>query len=357
MNSNSILCCFINNNIKDWKEKLEEKKIKVNICNNLAVFNYENDADFSDSVVQESRGIIINIDTLDVVCWPFRKFGNYNESYADNIDWDSACVQEKMDGSIIKLYWYLDKWIFATNATIDASTVAASENGETYLDLIKNTVNYDCLDFNELNKDYTYLFELIGPENKIVIKYNIDKLILIGQRNNKTGEECKPFIKDMPCPKIYHLNNLNECIDVVNTLNNEKFQHEGFVVVDKFFNRIKIKSNEYFMLHRTRLELSKKKIIELLIMNEDVERIIESLPDTEEEIRFYQYQYAIIKRQIEEFIEYARNLYNELNYERRAFAIQILSYRMKGIAFKAITNLEKSSNEIIKEELTDLKLA
>lgn len=70
-----------------------------------AIFNYAIGCDFSNPIVQEARGIIIDLENLDVVCWPFRKFGNYNESYADKIDWSTARVQEKIDGSIIKLWW------------------------------------------------------------------------------------------------------------------------------------------------------------------------------------------------------------------------------------------------------------
>ena len=77
-------------NLSKAKSLLEEKCIRVKFANNLAIFNYDISADFSDPVVQESRGIIIDTDSLEVVCWPFRKFGNYGESYADSIDWSTA---------------------------------------------------------------------------------------------------------------------------------------------------------------------------------------------------------------------------------------------------------------------------
>lgn len=82
-------------------------KLGVNIREEypFVIFNYGIECDFSNPIVQEARGIIIDLENLDVVCWPFRKFGNYNESYADNIDWPTARVQEKIDGSIVKLWW------------------------------------------------------------------------------------------------------------------------------------------------------------------------------------------------------------------------------------------------------------
>ena len=58
-------------------------------------------SDFNLPIVKECRGIILT-DAGRVVCCPFFKFFNYGESYADSIDWATARVQEKIDGSIMK---------------------------------------------------------------------------------------------------------------------------------------------------------------------------------------------------------------------------------------------------------------
>lgn len=55
----------------------------------------KNDSPFGNPLVQEARGIIIDTEKMEVVCWLFRKFGNFTESYADEIDWDTACVQKE----------------------------------------------------------------------------------------------------------------------------------------------------------------------------------------------------------------------------------------------------------------------
>ena len=102
----SEICNFINEH-PNWRDLLiEEYRINIKEEYPFAIFNYGIDCDFSNPIVQEARGIIIDIEDCDVVCWPFRKFGNYNESYADKIDWNTARVQDKIDGSIIKLKSY-----------------------------------------------------------------------------------------------------------------------------------------------------------------------------------------------------------------------------------------------------------
>lgn len=104
INRNSYICRFISEH-ENWRELLDEMGIGIKEEYPFAIFNYTIGCDFSSPIVQEARGIIIDLENLDVACWPFRKFGNYNESYADKIDWATAMVQEKVDGSIVKLWW------------------------------------------------------------------------------------------------------------------------------------------------------------------------------------------------------------------------------------------------------------
>jgi hypothetical protein len=96
-----ILLDFIENN-DNWEELLYEKCVQVKYKDNLAIFNYNlnlgieqgKEIDFTDPIVKVCRGIIVNLDNMDVVCFPFNKFGNYTEYYADDIDWKTARVQE-----------------------------------------------------------------------------------------------------------------------------------------------------------------------------------------------------------------------------------------------------------------------
>jgi len=74
---------FIKNNPDTWEEKLNEKFIHSNHSGDLVCFKYESEADFSDPLVCEARGIIIDVAQLVVVCWPFDKFFNVQEKYAE----------------------------------------------------------------------------------------------------------------------------------------------------------------------------------------------------------------------------------------------------------------------------------
>ena len=64
----SKICCFINEH-HNWRDLLkEEYRINIKEEYPFAIFNYDIGCDFSNPIVQEARGIIINLQTLDIVC-------------------------------------------------------------------------------------------------------------------------------------------------------------------------------------------------------------------------------------------------------------------------------------------------
>ena len=62
---------FIENNTDSWEEKLNAMLIRISRNGDLACFKYMAEADFSDPLVCEARGIIIDVVQRVVVCWPF----------------------------------------------------------------------------------------------------------------------------------------------------------------------------------------------------------------------------------------------------------------------------------------------
>ncbi len=369
MTTKSYICNFINCH-ENWLELMKEKGIIVKFDDDpnypLAIFNYSIGADFHDPIVQEARGIIINIDTLEVVCWPFRKFGKYTEDYADKIDWNSARVQEKIDGSIIKLWYHKgkDQWVFSTNGLIYAQDAYCDENHtKTFLDLIKSADNYQTLkklidnskiyqpivveEIDPLYKNYTYIFELTSPDNQVVIKHTICKLYHIGTRNNITGREYKyniGIIKPMEFP----IQTLDQCIEAVDfhNINHDTGKiamcdFEGFVVVDDNWNRIKVKSTIYSILHNilNNGDVSKFKLIELIDKDMiDSDLLADEFPEKSHWIYYYAYKYTEVMYQMQSFLSISRKLYEDNNCDRKIVAQKIKNHKYSSIAFKGLGN-------------------
>lgn len=357
MNKNSYLCIFINDHPNDWEDILKRDfKIKVKIEDNLAIFNYNIDCDFYDPIVQEARGIIIDYVEREVVCWPFRKFGNYTEGYVDDIDWESARVLEKVDGSIVKL-WYdvkIGRWQFSTNGVIRAEN-ANVENYALlkYIDVINQADNLKDIPFNKLDKDCTYIFELVSPMNRVVVDYGFTSLYHLGTRNNLTGVEMDVDI-GVKKPKSYPISSLSDCIKAAVLLNKEncdtgEIQNEGFVVVDKNWHRVKIKSPDYIMLHHVSLlkTIGKKECISMLLSDRTrLDVIFERSPNIIPAVKYYDYKLAELLLDAERFGNLAIKLFEEYSHDRKAVASIIAKHRLSSIGFKCI-DTGKTPKEVI----------
>lgn len=344
MNKNSLIVDFIKKYPHSWRELLKEKGIKVkdSDTDHRVIFNYGIDCNFSDPIVQEARGIIINIDTLDVVCWPFRKFGNHNESYVDDIDWASARVQEKVDGSIVKLYWFNNEWVWATNGVIDARSANVQGFNKTFYDIIVSAKNYKDIPFEALVHDYTYIFELVSPYNRIVVEYPEIKLYHTGTRSNITGNEYNLNI-GVQKPKEYPISTFEDAIKAAAALNNSAshVDAEGFVVVDKDWHRIKIKSPEYLAAHHDwnngSYLLSKDTAVSLAL-DGVWDRVNIGNHAYGAQIRFYQYQIETLKWEIDCFLVMVRSLYEEYSHERKPVAQAIKDHKLAYFGFKSLGN-------------------
>ena len=233
------------------------------------------ESDLNLKLVQEARGAIFYIkdDIVECVCYPFKKFFNYGEEHAAQIDWTSAEVYEKIDGSLMKMWYHKDKWHLSTNGTIDAFGIQSSMF-ESFGELFERIVHANIQDFGKyLNQSYCYMFELVSPETRVVIDYE-PAVYMLGCRNMLTFEEDNSIIMNFKIPFVkgvrwYNLHSLEDCVQFVATMPKDK---EGFVVCDKNFNRIKIKSPEYLVAHRLAHNgvISIRYILEL-IQNEKID--------------------------------------------------------------------------------------
>ena len=272
---------YIKHHSNTWQEDFKKLHINIKTEGEYTLFKYDIDADFSNPLVREARGCILkNLNTI--VCYPFNKFGNYGESYADKINWKTAKVQEKIDGSIIKLWYDNDVWHISTNNVINAYTAPLNNSNKTYGQLFDEAILDVGLDYTMLDTNYTYIFELVSPENRVVINYPKTTIYHIGTRDNRTEKEVNMDI-GVAKPKTYKLSSLEECIDAVQMMNTnttlDNIQNEGYVVVDKYYNRIKIKSKDYVQAayFKGLMSLSDEKTLEI-IKNGETEEICTYFP-------------------------------------------------------------------------------
>ena len=246
---------FIKEN-EDWRDKLSQAPYCLTIRedDNFVLLKYDQiESDFHESIVRECRGLIIDKNTLEPVALSFYKFFNVQEPLADRIYWKDCRVQEKVDGSKMLVWYdkYKEDWRVSTSSLLDAKDAEVRDFNKTFYNIfIEALKNNGLEDFSNLtfymNKDYCYTFELVSPESRVVVPYKQADLYFIGCRYIPSFEECNPdehvISEIIKRPKEYKLNSLNACLHATEKMG---FDEEGFVVVDKYWNRIKVKSPAY----------------------------------------------------------------------------------------------------------------
>lgn len=259
---------------------------------NLILFKYNQiDSPFNEQIVRESRGIILDeADNWRVVCHTFNKFFNYGEKSAAKIDWASGVVQEKLDGSLCQLYYYDGVWHVATSGVPDGSGCVRFSN-QTFTELFWETWNKLGYNINGMGAEpYCFAFELTSPKNRVVVQYLDSNLTLIGMRHLQTGVEvCLPQSWGLKTPRQYSLNSFDEIQATFPALN--PLDSEGYVVVDRDFNRVKVKNPAYVALHHMKGGINLKSVVNIVRKNESLE-FLNAFPEYKEDVARISRNYA-----------------------------------------------------------------
>jgi RNA ligase len=217
----------------------------------------------------QCRGLIMD-KNYQIIARPFKKFFNLEEHKQELIpqgDMTGAFeVYEKLDGSLGILYLYQNQYFIATRGSFDSEQAlkATQMLYDKYAHVIPKFLP---------NK--TYLFEIIYPENRIVIDYGAaEELVLLAIIDNATGLD-EP-LTDIGLPIVKSYDGIRD-LDVLKTL--EEDNKEGFVVKFASGFRVKVKFEEYVRLHRILTQISSKNIWEYLSTNQSFEQILERVPD------------------------------------------------------------------------------
>ena len=230
----------------------------------LVVFNYSPLTPLNTEIGKEARALFLQLKTWNVVgksIGGFLDIHNKDISSTLNIfNWAKAKAYNKYDGCLVVLYYYKDEWRIGTRFSTDGKCNVFSPNsGESnlqWIDVFKNTlVEYgmqwkDFISLLDENKYYT--FELCTPWNRNTVIYPnslikllaiVDSLTLLEDSINQ------PKLKVFE-PEFEIINSLEDVHSLISK-NDDPLENEGYIVVDKNFNRIKIKNLKYEELNFT----------------------------------------------------------------------------------------------------------
>ena len=274
---------FIEQHPDDWEKLLAEKPYCIIVSRDefngkkLIMLKYSQvDSDFNIKLVRECRGLILDEDTLEPVSVPFFKFGNVGESYCPEIDWKSASILQKVDGSLIKIVLIGDDLLISTNGTILADKAPVAEQigckYKSFGEIVREILDKKLMIPHDFEDGKTYMFELVSPWTRVVVPHQQNDLYFLGERDNAAFQEKLPWedkyiASFFKTPEKFNLHSIDECLEATKKM---PWNEEGYVVVDKDFNRVKVKSPAYVAAHNLRGNgvLSYSRALELVRLNE-----------------------------------------------------------------------------------------
>ena len=224
----------------------------------LKLYDYTQHCQFSkawDDVTMMCRGLVVDSRTGDIVARPFRKFFNWEER-KESVPAGTPTVWEKMDGSLGILYFVEGRPYVCTRGSFQ------SDQAKWATQYVRHHLpqsSWPVLAGSQV----TDLFEIIYPENRIVVDYGkTEKMALLGAVDKETGVEFPPLhftagpafepARNFPFSSV-------EALKALDTKN-----EEGFVLVYPGGQKLKVKFDQYVALHKIYTGLNTNGVWEML---------------------------------------------------------------------------------------------
>lgn len=241
----------------------------------ISIYNYSRTCQYEskwDDLTIECRGLVLDREG-NVMAKPFPKFFNYEELEGmtfrpSKIPNETFDVYEKMDGSLGIVFYYEGEWRVATRGSF------TSEQAIKGAEILKK------YDTELLSTGYTYMFEIIYPENRIVVDYGgVEKLVMLG------CIDCSPEGIEADIHIPYYMDNfdvvkkydgITDFKELKETISKDA---EGYVIRFRGGMRMKIKGDEYIRLHKILTNFSTVDIWELLRDGKPLDEFLDRVPD------------------------------------------------------------------------------
>ena len=307
----------------------------------LTIWNYTEKVQYEnlwDEVTLMCRGLVTDNEG-NIVATPFHKFFNIEEGKFEPTE--KFEVYEKMDGSLGIVFWYRGQWVVATRGSFTSDQAIKARE-------ILKKYNTDIM-FRHL----TFCFEIIYPENRIVLDYGTDeKLVLLGTFDKNGKETDSEIWSQYGFDVVKKYDGINDYKELKQMVKNDQ---EGFVVKFSNGDRIKVKGVEYLRLHKIMTNVTTTGIWEYLKNGEDVMELLKDVPDEfykkiETYIKDLRYSYFQISEDAGKKFDYM--MYGKYNdkepiTDRKEFAewVSTQPKHLSGILFRMFD--KKDYSEII----------
>lgn len=241
----------------------------------LSIFHYSNrcvyDLLWNPSSLM-ARGLILDRSARRIVATPFPKFFNFSEPGVKPPIPDDEPFEtyEKLDGSLGIVFHHAGRWKVTTKGAFGTPQATWAETRLAGLNL------------DALRPGDTYLFEIVFRENRIVVAYPFEDLVLLGGYAEDGREfvraELEALAENLGCriAAAHRFADFEELFAAAGSLG--RFS-EGFVVRFERGLRIKVKGGEYCRIHRLVARVTPLGLYDMLEAGDDPETVRRMIPE------------------------------------------------------------------------------
>lgn len=220
------------------KNDLTDKKIKVTENSMLYMVNFKDDADFTDPIVRQSNGVILEKNTNKIVHYSFDKCYEVHEDSLDKVDlveFNKGVVYDiepYNEGCLIKIYHYNDKWNISTSKKIDASKNFWVKN-HSFEQLLTECKYFD---INNLDTNYCYTYILQHPKLLLTNNYDDVRISLITKALIGINNEIELY--DM-------IDNSDNDFIKIESIDQLDISNNNYMIIYKDHTRVKVLNDSY----------------------------------------------------------------------------------------------------------------
>lgn len=217
-----------------------------------------------------ARGLILDRIERRIVATPFPKFFNVGEHEHVKIPDLPFETLEKLDGSLIILFWHGGQWRTATKGSFWSDQAFWAK------------VWLDKQDTSLLDPGTTYLCEAIYPQNRIVVRYEFSGLVLLSAYDNAGSELSYLEISTLASRLGWRMAkrfDYSRISDLLAKCKNLPAMSEGFVIWFQNGFRLKVKGEEYCRIHQMVSRVTPLAVWESMASEDDMGAIRKDLPE------------------------------------------------------------------------------
>jgi|HigsolmetaAR203D_1030402.scaffolds.fasta_scaffold00716_13 Uncharacterized conserved protein len=240
------------------------------------------------AILRECRGLLMDQKTGQVLARRYHKFFNVNEkefTQAHLIDWSADhVILDKLDGSMISPFR-----VTGENRIRWGTRKGETEISKPVVEFVEERRNYEAFAAAMIDRRVTPIFEWCSPQQRIVIEYRTDNLILTGIRDNLTGqywsyEDMTRAAWEYDIPIVTMLPGMvKKSAEYLERVRKQKGV-EGVIIRFRNGHMVKIKTEEYCIKHKAIDALSLEKNVWQLVLSDSIDDFLSTLPEEDRAI-------------------------------------------------------------------------